>query len=74
MNPSDFTCPVPNIVVLEFVYFVNKSVGVVECPVFVFALSFLRRSGSVVEHCVKSTKCCGFNSQGTHILTNLFLH
>ncbi len=38
-NPSDFTCPVPNIVVLEFVFFVNKSVGVVECPVFVFVLS-----------------------------------
>ncbi len=25
--------------------------------------------GSVVEHCVSSAKCCGFNSQGTHILT-----
>ncbi len=25
--------------------------------------------GSVVEHCVSSTKGCGFNSQGTHILT-----
>ncbi len=24
--------------------------------------------GSVVEHCVSSTKGCGFNSQGTHIL------
>ncbi len=25
--------------------------------------------GSVVEHCVSSAKGCGFNSQGTHILT-----
>ncbi len=25
--------------------------------------------GSVVEHCVSSAKSCGFNSQGTHILT-----
>ncbi len=25
--------------------------------------------GSVVKHCVSSTKGCGFNSQGTHILT-----
>ncbi len=24
--------------------------------------------GSVVEHCVSSTKGCGFNSQGTHVL------
>ncbi len=24
--------------------------------------------GSVVEHCVSSTKGCGFNSQETHIL------
>ncbi len=25
--------------------------------------------GSVVEHCISSAKRCGFNSQGTHILT-----
>ncbi len=25
--------------------------------------------GSVVEHCVTSAKGCGFDSQGTHILT-----
>ncbi len=25
--------------------------------------------GSVVEHCVSNAKGCGFNSQGTHILT-----
>ncbi len=24
----------------------------------------------VVEHCVSSTKGCGFDSQGTHILIN----
>ncbi len=28
-----------------------------------------RSFGSVVEHCVSSAKGCGFNSQGTHILT-----
>ncbi len=27
--------------------------------------------GSVLEHCVSSTKCCGFNSQGTQILIKI---
>ncbi len=28
--------------------------------------------GSVVEHCVSSAKGCGFDSQGTHILTKMY--
>ncbi len=28
--------------------------------------------GSVVEHCVSSTKGCGFDSQGTHILMKMY--
>ncbi len=33
---------------------------------------FLFLCGSVVEHCVSSAKGCGFDSQGTHILTKMF--
>ncbi len=29
--------------------------------------------GSVVEHCVSSAKGCGFNSQGTHVLTKIYI-
>ncbi len=39
----------------------TKSVGV--------TLQMLCSCGSVVELCVSSTKGCGFNSQGTHIVT-----
>ncbi len=28
--------------------------------------------GSVVEHCVSSAKGCGFDSQGTRILTKMY--
>ncbi len=28
--------------------------------------------GSVVEHCVSSTKGCGFDSQGTHVLMKMY--
>ncbi len=28
--------------------------------------------GSVVEHCVCSTKGCGFDSQGTHIMKKMY--
>ncbi len=30
--------------------------------------------GSVVEHCVNSTKGCGFDSQGTHILIKKYIY
>ncbi len=33
-----------------------------------FVINFRCSCGSVVEHCVRSAKDCGFNSQGTHIL------
>ncbi len=32
----------------------------------------LSSCGSDVEHCVSSAKCCGFNSQETHILTKIY--
>ncbi len=32
-------------------------------------ITLMSSCGSVVEHCVSSAKGCGFNSQGTHVLT-----
>ncbi len=32
----------------------------------------LSSCGSVVEHCVSSTKGCGFDSQGTHVLMKMY--
>ncbi len=34
--------------------------------------AFVFLCGSVVEHCVSSAKGCGFDSQGTHILTKMY--
>ncbi len=41
---------------------------VVESYVSTFFM-YICSCGSVVEHCFSSAKGCGFNSQGTHILT-----
>ncbi len=44
------------------------------CLVYINAVSmnFVFLCGSVVEHCVSCAKGCGFDSQGTHVLMNMY--
>ncbi len=53
--------------IVLFIIFILK--GTMQCTMH---LCILCSCGSVVEHCVCSTKGCGFDSQETHIMKKMY--